>query len=78
MIQFFPLCLGIGLILAGITLVWAGCACRERMREPELVLGSGGLAILIGILFILIVVFWRWPAGSIRKSNPCLRPLVSV
>jgi hypothetical protein len=59
MIQFILLCLGIGLILAGIALVWAGRAYRKRMREPELVLWSGGIAILVGILLILIVVFWR-------------------
>jgi hypothetical protein len=38
MVPFLLLCLGIGLILAGIPLVWAGHAYRERRCDPEFVL----------------------------------------
>ena len=38
MFPFLLLCLVIGLILAGIHLVWAGHAYRERRCDPEFVL----------------------------------------
>jgi hypothetical protein len=58
MFPFLLLCLVIGLILAGIHLVWAGHAYREWRCDPEFGLWSRGITILIGLLFILIVVFW--------------------
>ena len=59
MIQFILLCLGIGLIPAGIALVWAGRTHQARLRVAELVLWSGGFALLVGLLLIMIVVFWH-------------------
>ena len=59
MIPFILLDLGIGLMLAGIVLFWAGRIYRKRMRDPELVFWAGGIAILVGILLITIVVFWN-------------------
>ena len=51
------LSLGIGLILAGIPLVWAGNAYRERRYDPEPVLWSRGIPKLTGNPFIFIMAF---------------------
>ena len=57
MFPFLLLCLVIGLILAGIHLVWAGHAYREWRCDPEFGLWSRGIPKLTGNPFIFIMAF---------------------
>ncbi len=51
--------LGIGFIPAGITLVVASRVYRKRMRDPDLVLWSGVIAMILAAVLLTIAFLWR-------------------
>ena len=51
--------LGIGFIPAGVILVVASRLYRKRMRDPDLVLWSGVIAMILAAVLLTIVLLWR-------------------
>ncbi len=50
--------LGIGFIPAGIVLIVASRIYRKRMRDPDLVLWSGVIAMILAAVLLTIAFLW--------------------
>jgi hypothetical protein len=59
MLLFGLLGLGIGLALAGITLLAASYFYQKRMRNPVLIRWAGVVVTAIGGLVVVIALWWR-------------------
>jgi cytochrome c biogenesis protein CcdA len=59
MLPVMSLGLGVGLVLAGVVLLSASFTHQKRMRDPALIRWAGAVMIVIGILLVVIALFWR-------------------